>query len=47
VFLEKLGGANFLKNIAGLSADAEAKKKSKPGQVNWASKVQKTKEKPE
>lgn len=47
VFLEKLGGANFLKNLAALSAGEDAKKKGQPGKVNWASKGPKPKETPD
>lgn len=35
VFLDKLGGANFLKNLAALSAGEEDKDKIQPKTVDW------------
>ena len=34
-FLDKLGAANFLKNLSALSAGQDAKDKTKPAKVDW------------
>lgn len=38
VFLEKLGGANFLKNLAALSSGQDKKDQSRPDKVDWGKK---------
>lgn len=38
VFLDRLGQANFLKNIAALNAGEDSKNKHKPGTAEWGDK---------